>query len=214
MAPPSDDDQTSLSYRLKITPQAQVTSYRDGFGNRVDLFNVPTSYHELVVQATSFVRTHRRPVAERLASARALWPDDRPVAVEAMEFLQPSPMIPRCPELDQFVGGLNLPNGPLAETLMALMAAVSDRLKYEKGVTRARTNVGEALALGRGVCQDFAHLFVGICRGLGLPSRYVSGYVNHPGEIATHAWCQVWAGAGSAGSTSTRPTTSSSATAT
>ena len=61
-------------------------------------------------------------------------------------------------------------------------------------MTTARTPVSEALALGRGVCQDFAHLFLGACRGLGLPARYVSGYVNHPGEIATHAWCQVWAG--------------------
>lgn len=194
MAPPSDDDQTSLSYRLKITPQAQVTSYRDGFGNRVDLFNVSTSYHELVVLTTSFVRTHRRPATDRLAKNRVLWPDDRPVAIEAIEFLQPSPLIPNCPELDEFVAGLDLPKGPLAETLVALMAAAFRRLKYEKGVTRARTTVGEALALGKGVCQDYAHLTIGACRALGLPARYVSGYVNHPGEMATHAWVQVWAG--------------------
>ena len=74
------------------------------------------------------------------------------------------------------------------------MAAVGDRLKFESKVTKARTPVSEALALGRGVCQDFAHLFIAACRGLGLPARYVSGYVNHPGEIATHAWCQVWGG--------------------
>ena len=61
-------------------------------------------------------------------------------------------------------------------------------------MTRARTTVGEALTLGRGVCQDFAHLTIGACRALGLPARYVSGYVNHTGEVATHAWCQVWAG--------------------
>ncbi len=194
MAPPSDDDQTSLSYRLKITPDAQVTSYRDGFGNRVDLFNVPTSYHELIVLTTSYVRTHRRSVTDRLTKARVLYPDDRPVAVEAIEFLQASPLIPRCPELDEFVSGLNLPTGPLADTLMALMEAVAGRLKYEKGVTRARTHVGEALVLGCGVCQDYAHLAIGACRALGLPARYVSGYVNDTGEVATHAWCQVWAG--------------------
>jgi transglutaminase-like putative cysteine protease len=54
--------------------------------------------------------------------------------------------------------------------------------------------LSEALALGCGVCQDFAHLFLGACRGLGLPARYVSGYVRDLGELATHAWCQVWAG--------------------
>ncbi len=194
MAPPSDDDQTSLSYRLRITPAAQVTSYRDGFGNRVDLFNVTTSYHELIVLTTSFVRTHRRSVTDRLAAARSLWPDDRAVAIEAVEFLQPSPLIPQCPELDQFVAGLDLPSGPMQTALTALMEAITARLKYEKGVTRPRTTVAEALALGAGVCQDFAHLMIGACRALGVPARYVSGYVNHTGEMATHAWCQVWAG--------------------
>lgn len=192
MAPPSDDDQTSLSYRLRINPQAQVTSYRDGFGNRVDLFNVPRTDHELIVQATSFVRTHRRPATERLDGLA--WDPEASVAVEAVEFLQPSPLVPRCPELDQFVAGLSVEPGPMIEALSTLMASVGARLKYEKGVTRARTTVGEALALGRGVCQDFAHLMIGACRGLGLPARYVSGYINHRGEIATHAWCQVWAG--------------------
>ena len=72
--------------------------------------------------------------------------------------------------------------------------AVRSRLVYEKKVTTARTPVGEALRLGRGVCQDFAHLFLGACRGIGLPARYVSGYIHQPGEVATHAWAQVWTG--------------------
>jgi Transglutaminase-like superfamily len=60
----------------------------------------------------------------------------------------------------------------------------------------ARTPVAEALRLGRGVCQDFAHLFLAACRGIWLPARYVSGYIHRPGEVATHAWCQVWTGSG------------------
>src|SRR5438067_8639209 len=86
MAPPSDEDQTALGYRLRTTPQAPVTSYRDGFGNRVDLFNVPSPYQELVIEATSYVRAHRRPVPDRLAGV--VWPVAQPVAVEAIEFLQ------------------------------------------------------------------------------------------------------------------------------
>jgi transglutaminase-like putative cysteine protease len=206
MAPPSDDDQTSLSYRLKTTPQAPVSSYRDGFGNRVDLFNVTTPYHELAVQTTSYVRTHRRPVESRLSASRAYWagpgssagPEgaSTSTAVEALEYLQPSLLVPNCPELDAFVATVaaGLEPGPLGEVLDQLMGAVGDRIIYEKSVTRPRTDVAEALALGRGVCQDFAHVFIGVCRALGLPARYVSGYLSHPGEIATHAWCQVWAG--------------------
>src|SRR5690606_27691565 len=78
--------------------------------------------------------------------------------------------------------------------LIRLIAAVRGRMNYEKKVTTAQTPVSEALTLGQGVCQDFAHLFIGVCRSLGLPARYVSGYLKHPGEIETHAWAQVWAG--------------------
>ena len=192
MAPPSNEDQTTLSYGLRTVPQAPVMSYRDGFGNRVDLFNVPTSYHELLMQATIFVRTHRRSFSERLAGVD--WPVDEPIAAEAIEFLQPSPLVDRGPALDVLVASIPRRPGPLADTLWKIMDVMRGRLRYEKKVTTARTPVSEALALGRGVCQDFAHLFLGICRGLGLPARYVSGYVNHPGELATHAWCQIWAG--------------------
>lgn len=193
MAPPSDEDQTALGYKLRITPQAPVTSYRDGFGNRVDLFNVATPYTELLIEVTSFVRTHRRPIADRLAGVG--WPIRGPVGVEAIEFLQSSPLVDRSAALDAFVAGLSGPPGLLIDLLQRVLAAVGTRMTYEKKVTTARTPVSEALALGRGVCQDLAHLFLGACRALGLPSRYVSGYIHHPGEAATHAWCQVWAGA-------------------
>ncbi len=192
MAPPSDEDQTSLRYRLRINPSAPLTSYRDGFGNRVDLFNVETPYQELNVQATSFVRTHRRTPASRLDGVEP--PNESEAIVEELEFLRPSPLVDRCPALDAFVSNLHRPSGALIQWLFRTMQAVRGRLVYEKKVTTSRTPLSESLDLGRGVCQDIAHLFLGACRSLGLPARYVSGYVNHPGELATHAWCQVWAG--------------------
>ncbi len=195
MAPPTDDDQTALGYHLKTTPQSPVTSYRDGLGNRVDLFNIAKPYAELVIAATSYVRTHRRPGPARLdAAARPLVAGE--VAVEALEYLQPSPLVDRSEALDGFVAGLPPQSATMSgsEYVNSLIDAVAGRLKFEARVTKSRTPVSEALALGRGVCQDFAHLFIGVCRGLGLPARYVSGYVNHPGEIATHAWVQVWGG--------------------
>jgi transglutaminase-like putative cysteine protease len=196
MAPPSNDDQTALSYQLQLDPSAPVTSYRDGCGNRVDLFNVATPYRDLVVRTTSFVRTHRRPVLHRVEASGAVWSgcETSGASVEAVEFLQPSPLVPRCPEVDAFVSTLRVEPGPLAGVLEALMEAVGERLDYEKSVTRPRSTVAEALSLGKGVCQDFTHLMIAACRALGLPARYVSGYLNLPGEIATHAWCQVWAG--------------------
>src|SRR3954470_14680789 len=133
MAPPSDDDQTALGYRLKTTPQAPLTSYRDGFGNWVDLFNIASPYTELVVESTSYVRTHRRPVPDRLAGLG--WPVADPVAVEAIEFLQPSPLVDRSRALDAFVAELAPRSGPLADVLARVIAGVRGRLTYEKKVT-------------------------------------------------------------------------------
>ena len=195
MAPPSDEDQTNLGYRLRITPTAPVTSYRDGAGNRADLFNLLVPYQELTIRATSIVRTHRRSAEDRLSAA--VWPaPGEPVAIDAIEYLALRGLIERGPSLEAFARSMERPSGSLRAGVFSLMEAVRNRLKYEKKVTTARTPVGEALDLGRGVCQDFAHLFLGAARLLGLPSRYVSGYVHGIGELATHAWCQVWAGEG------------------
>jgi transglutaminase-like putative cysteine protease len=195
MAPPSDEDQTNLGYRLRIVPSAPVTIYRDGFGNRVDLFNIITPYSELVIRATSIVRTHRgnAPASRLNDVAWEARPPDQ-MAIESLEYLGPSPLAMPCPELDQFLAALKKPEGALATVIDQVMAAVTRALVYEKKVTSARTPVGEALRLGRGVCQDYAHLFLAACRGIGLPARYVSGYIHEPGEVATHAWCQIWTG--------------------
>jgi transglutaminase-like putative cysteine protease len=192
MAPLSDEDQTALGHRLSITPPAPVVPYRDSFGNRVELFNVATPYQELRVKATGYVRTHRRPGDVRLSDLA--WGPPQEPPTEVLDFLQPSKLVDRSQALDAFLASLPPLTGTLADVVRLLQAAVRDRLRYQKQVTNASTKVSEALALGCGVCQDYTHLFLGACRGIGLPARYVSGYIHQPGEVETHAWCQVWGG--------------------
>ena len=79
---------------------------------------------------------------------------------------------------------------------LGLAEAISDAVEYETGATEVSSPAAQALALGRGVCQDHAHLFIACCRAMAVPARYVSGYV-HPGEdpdpeAASHAWADVW----------------------
>ena len=194
MAPQSDEDQTVLGYRLRIAPRGAVTSYRDGFGNRVDLFNLVIPYRELYIHSTSFVRTHRRLSAARLAGVA--WPGEQPPSLDALEFLQFSGLVRHDRELDAFIAALPPRQGSLADVCRMLMDRIRSTLNYERKITDVHTPVGDALRLGRGVCQDFAHLFLAASRSIGLPARYVSGYIHQPGELATHAWCQVWAGQG------------------
>src|SRR5262245_13790548 len=98
MAPESGEDQTVLGYRLHVSPSAPVTTYRDGFGNRVDLLNVLAPHREVVLRATSYVRPHRRPAPERLQGVTAS--AAREPSLESLEFLQPSPLVRRAPEVD------------------------------------------------------------------------------------------------------------------
>ena len=192
-APPSQEDQSVLGYRLRVTPAAQVTSYRDGFGNKVELFNLLAPVAEIVIASAACVRVHRQPAGDAVAGIPLT--ADFATHLDAAEYLRPSPQVDFAGPVREFAAGVPLPAGAsVRDATEAIMAAARARLQYEKRVTAAHTRVSEALALGRGVCQDFAHLFLAAARLRGLPARYVSGYVHQVGEIATHAWVQVWAG--------------------
>ncbi len=192
MAPRSDEDQTVLSYNLVVSPRAPLMSYRDGFGNRVDVFNLSQPYQALSLQATSFVRPHRRDPQIRLAGLT--WNGQFEASTDTFDFVTRSTLVEPCPELESLKQTLEGFEAPAVKYVERLVELVRGTMKYDKKVTTEQTKLREALRLGRGVCQDFAHVLIGLCRQLGLPARYVSGYVNQPGEIATHAWCQIWAG--------------------
>src|SRR5260370_28241524 len=170
MAPVSTEDQTVLGYRLRITPPTSVIGFLDGFGNRVDLFNIFTPHQEVVVKAVSYVRVHRRPGPLRLAEVE--WPGEAPAAVEALDYLQPSPLVDRSAALDEFLENLPKARGSLGQTLDMLVECVGHRLKYEKTVTTARTPLREAPGLGPGVCPPIAHLLLGGRLALTWPARY------------------------------------------
>ncbi len=196
MSPQTDEDQTNLGYRLRITSSRRRPLPRTATGSATGstCSTSATPYQDLAIQTTSLMRTHRRDGEARLAevdlgTSGALGARSSGVS-PAQRAGQP---LCRSRRLRGQLPGRPR-GGPWPDGVLAVMDAVRARLKYEKKVTTARTPVCEALALGRGVCQDFAHLFLGACRGIGLPARYVSGYVSGPGELATHAWCQVWGG--------------------
>jgi len=87
-------------------------------------------------------------------------------------------------------------NGLVRDRLYALAGGVQDRVKYVKGSTSVEDTASAALARGKGVCQDQAHVFISACRAGGIPARYVSGYLYDGGEqggdAASHAWVDAW----------------------
>ena len=190
--------QRTLGFRLEITPPAALINYRDAFGNIVHAASIHAPHAELMVCADSLV--------ERIAP-RELPHDDRFEhflrrddlrSQEEYDFLSPSRYIPFSEQLKKFFW-LVRPrmNEPVADYSRRVVAWVCDQFAYEPGTTDVHSDVNKVLRAGAGVCQDFAHLTIGVLRLAGVPARYVSGYLaprrqsGRPlGEQASHAWLE------------------------
>lgn len=172
------------SFRIGTDPAGEVLGYVDRFGNIVRHFDTIAPHDRLVVSTRTEVST---PVAF-VDPQRELSPLDH------YDYLQPTAYAPSSPAIRALARGCVVPGDGVA-TAGAVMAAVHSALAYAPGSTTVKTTAAEALADGRGVCQDFAHLMIAACRELGLPARYVSGYVLSPRRgdtAASHAWCDVF----------------------
>jgi transglutaminase-like putative cysteine protease len=208
--PHEDEAQALLACRIEIEPPpAQRDETTDAFGNRALHFGLVQPHDLLRVTATSRVRVRARHAALEPAAAPA-WEAvrDRLRYVArapydpAVEFVQPSPYVPRLQELRAFAAPSFPPGRPLAESAIDLMRRVHAGFRYHGEATQVDTPLAQAFAQREGVCQDFAHVAIGALRMLGLPARYVSGYLlthaaadGHAllGADASHAWIEVWA---------------------
>ncbi|MEN9630916.1 MAG: hypothetical protein RJA10_4144, partial [Pseudomonadota bacterium] len=209
LQPLTDAHQALVSYDL-VTEPAGGTRHAgaDSFGNPCVWFSRAQPHDRLVVRTTSRVRLRPRfallradasipwdLLAERLRYvARA--PYD-----PAVEFTLPSPFVPRLEVLRQYAQPSFPPGRPVAEGAIDLMHRIHADFAYRSASTQVDTPLEQAFAQRAGVCQDFAHLMAGAMRMLGLPVRYVSGYLltRPPGEgaellgaDASHAWAQVY----------------------
>jgi transglutaminase-like putative cysteine protease len=193
MEPASDTDQSCHSYHLAITPQAQPSRYQDGFGNRVHHFNV-LAHHRLVrILSASIVETHpRRPDPLASQALFPLAPDVIPL--EALDFLQFRGSVRETERLAPHVDAIRPARvTPLGRLVLDVADHIHRGFRYARDVTLATSPVDEILEKGKGVCQDFVHLMIALLRSLGVPARYVSGYVHRPKrESQSHAWCEVW----------------------
>jgi transglutaminase-like putative cysteine protease len=172
--------QSCTSFRLVTEPRGvRIHQFTDHLGNTVGHFDVLERHDRLTVTATSEVTTG--PFEDRAP----------PSPLERHDYLNPTEYA----RLDTPLASTE-PEAPAADRATELMHAVAGRLQYEQGATSVQTPAPEVLALGRGVCQDFAHVLIAACRLDGIPARYVSGYLYDDalasGQGASHAWVDVW----------------------
>ena len=187
LKPAHRDGQRCSSFALATEPRGvSIAEYRDRFGNVVHHFDVLESHQNLVVTARSEVWTPEVFVDDEAA----------PSLLDRWDLLRESRYVPLEGSVAELAATVDS-SEPTLETAHALMTAVRGRMKYETGSTHVRTLADEALSAGHGVCQDFAHVLIGVCRLHGIPARYVSGYLYDPrasgnGNSASHAWVDVW----------------------
>lgn len=193
MEPVSDSRQSCRSFHLAVSPAVAVFRYADGFGNRVHHFNVLAAHDQVRILAASVVETWRRPTD--LLESQAAYPLNPELTdLEAIDFLGFQGPVCRTPLLGPLVEKLRPAAGTrLGEFLLAVSAYIKSHFTYAPDVTHASSPVDDVLRQGKGVCQDFAHLMIALLRELGVPARYVSGYIHRPGQDSqSHAWCEAW----------------------
>ena len=209
LRPRDTEVQQVQRWALQIDPQpdSRVQESRDAFGNWRHGFShsrvharltVSSSFQVLLLPPPLLNCDHSPPWEE---AAQALQYRAGVTQPDAVEFVLPSQFAPQAQVLADYARDLFTPGQPLLLAAMALMTRVYQRMDYKPNSTDVATDALQALAQGRGVCQDFAHLMIGALRSRGLAARYVSGYLlTHPpkgqprlvGADASHAWVAVW----------------------
>jgi transglutaminase-like putative cysteine protease len=199
--------QKRLVSRLAIVPTPRLIESRlDYFGNDATFFTIDEGHDRLAVTASSRVRVVAPPEPPH---SQATWESvrDRVAAdrtsanLGAIQFVLDSPHVETSPALAEYAGASFIAGRPWLEGVLDLMRRIHVDFKYDQTATTVSTPLVEVLSLRRGVCQDFAHLATGFLRSLGLPARYVSGYLvtNPPrgqprlvGADASHAWLSAY----------------------
>ena len=194
LGPLSDADQNWTRFDLRVRPTAGNRSYMDGLGNASRLITIARPHRSVEITARHEVHTVLSdPFAMPLDAPPSLAPTDR------IELLAPSALV----KISDDVSSLAEPHRPRApqgtlESVQALMDLVHSTLEYEPGATSVNTTLHEVLEQKRGVCQDFAHVLIGLCRAVDIPARYVSGYIimtpdsDRRGGAASHAWVEAY----------------------
>jgi transglutaminase-like putative cysteine protease len=200
MTPTTDPHQSTVSVRFATLPSTPIRRYQDYWGTQVAAFDLTDPHDRLVLTSGAAVETEDA----RHAARGMTWAElSSPTTLDRYaEMLASTPYTADDEELaamgTQFAGGHDDP----VDAVIDAMQWVNESLTYQPGVTGVHTSAAQAWQARLGVCQDFAHVALVLIRAMGVPARYVSGYL-HPHRDAvvgervegqSHAWVEVWTG--------------------
>jgi len=201
MHPATDGAQRCFTFQLSVNPRARIFAYVDHHGNHVHHFDLPSQHRTLTIVADALINLDGRdppPAALPVEAWREL--DAQLEAEDHWPMLMPSHFAQPCAELDELARELRIQDRDGRDPL-TLVRDVADGInrsfEYVKKSTAVNSPIQASLGSRQGVCQDFAHVMLAALRNLGIPARYVSGYLYHDAahhdrsaENATHAWVE------------------------
>jgi transglutaminase-like putative cysteine protease len=205
LRPIHDDRQSCISFRLVTQPVSRGASYRDGYGNWIHQFNILPNHRHLRIDAESVVLVHEVPGATPGGMKLSELDSSHPEILEAhFDWIAPSAYVPHLPALAEIRSAAEeASDGTVADFVQCASDFIHRNFVYMKGATHVHSSAADSLALRAGVCQDFAHVLIGVLRMRGVPARYVSGYMvpgdsSRPdakqeeviGGQASHAWVE------------------------
>lgn len=203
LRPRSGYRQTLIDSMLTVLPDpGHMYSRGDYFGNEATFFSIHEPHSRLIISAESLVEV--RPGTPIDPDATPPWDTVRAEvrahrnaeAIDAMQFVFASQYVKAGPEFATFAQPSFPAGRPLLRGLLDLANRIFTQFRYDPRATTVATPVDEVLMARHGVCQDFAHVMIGALRSIGLPARYVSGYLrSNPGTVGaeeSHAWIAAW----------------------
>jgi len=201
MQPLELDRQRCLRFNVTTTQRAKLFAYRDHYGNAVHYFDIPGHHAKLDISIESAVDVAEAPQLPKELSPDT-WSEVDAIGStgEHADWLLPSQFTRSTAALQQFAVAIGLSRrlDPLS-TVRGLNSTIYSQFAYEPRTTRVDSPIDDALRARAGVCQDFAHIMIGLVRNLGIPCRYISGYIapressqDRAGDNATHAWIEAY----------------------
>ena len=196
--PVNDDNQKVISHLISITNNPFIETFIDFFNNRVGTFMVIEPHEELNIISEIQVVTSPKLIPDDSIDKKAQWDELKRIkdTIEFIDFTAHKPF-KGSKEIADVILDLMLKTKSPFQAVLSLCEYVYTNFEYKTGVTNVKTSLEEAWELKAGVCQDFTNVLLRMVKMLGIPARYVSGYICPNDEItrgegATHAWIEAY----------------------
>lgn len=190
--------QKTISAIIRVLPATRLQRFSDLFQNVTHHFELPQPHQKLEIESRIKVCNLPLDLKSDCLTATLEGYRDSEIRERIWPFVQETRRVAKWPEVWRQALDLTRGQTSVYEKSMAIMHWIHEQFRYEPGATAVNTSLREAFELKRGVCQDFTHVMLGMCRAVGIAARYASGYLyNGPadtlvGAQASHAWCEVY----------------------